>query len=69
MYHPLLEKEVHTPPEVARVLGLSPATIHEWIKTGKIEGYKIGERFFVLDDELTRMKKEMTTPFVIKNED
>ena len=33
--------------EVAEILGLKVRTIREWIKTGKIEAGKIGNRWFI----------------------
>jgi excisionase family DNA binding protein len=64
MYHPLLEKEVHTPPDAARILRVNPVTVVDWIKTGKLKAYKIGGRFFIASDDVGRKIDEMTTPWV-----
>lgn len=44
--------------EVARELSLSESTVRLWIRTGKINVVRIGERSVrVTDEELSRLKK------------
>ena len=62
MYHPLLKCEVQTPPEAARVLGVTPVTVVEWIKQHKFEAYRVGGRFYIPTSEVTRLAAEMSTP-------
>jgi Helix-turn-helix domain len=69
MYYPLMKQEMHTPPDVARLLGKSPVTIHEWIKAGSIQVHKIGARLFISNDELSRVIREMTTPFFVTDQE
>lgn len=47
--------ELYTPTEVAQKLKVSPKTVYSWLKSGKIEGVKIGK--------LWRIRKEALEEF------
>lgn len=52
MRHPLLDYEVHRPREFAKKVGVTKPTIMSWIKSGQVEAYKIGSRYYIPESEL-----------------
>jgi excisionase family DNA binding protein len=62
MYHPLLKCDVQTPPEAAKVLGVSPVTVVEWIRQRRFEAYRVGGRFYIPTTAVNRLANEMSTP-------
>ena len=63
MFHPLLQKEVRIPSEVAALFHINEVTVLDWIKRGTIQAYRIGARWYIAQDEVNRVFAEMTTPF------
>jgi len=49
------EKEYFKPSEVAKILGLKPATIYSWIKQKRIFAIKIHDRIYIPRSELERL--------------
>lgn len=41
-----------TAPEVAELLGMTKQGVYNWLRDGVIPGYKLGNTWFVLRDEL-----------------
>ena len=52
----LKEKQLTTPKEVAKIIGVSRVSIYRWIKSGILEGHKFGG--------VVRIKKEDLEKFV-----
>ena len=48
---------------VASVLGVKTRTVREWIRKGKISGFKYGisNRWFISEGEIERIRKGVTT--------
>ncbi len=46
------EKEWITLREAKKIISITPDTLKNWIKKGKITGRKLGKRYFVLASEL-----------------
>lgn len=47
-------KDKLTPVEVAEEIGVTPVTVRNWIKTGKLPGMRVGGRLFIRRDDLDR---------------
>ena len=43
-FEPAKHPEFITRKETAQILGISQVTLHEWTKSGKVKGYRIGSR-------------------------
>lgn len=54
------DTKLHSVPETAERLGVSPATVWRCIKDGRIRAVRIGSRVLVCDAELARLAKEGT---------
>jgi excisionase family DNA binding protein len=52
---PKLEPRLYRPREVSELLGVPLASVYVWIKNSEIKTTKIGGRFFVTPNELTRI--------------
>jgi len=46
------EKELYSVKELERILPITPLTIREYIRKGKIEGSKIGKNWYVKKQDL-----------------
>lgn len=48
--------------QAANVLGLKTRTVREWIRQGKIKGFKYGlsNRWFIAESELQRIREGIT---------
>ena len=46
------EKELYSVRELEKILPITPLTIREYIRKGKIKGQKIGKAWFVLKQDL-----------------
>lgn len=66
MYHSLLKCEVQTPPDIARLIGVSKVTVHQWIKLGRVLAYKVGGRIYVPSNEVDRLVQESLTPILAR---
>jgi excisionase family DNA binding protein len=58
MFHPLLKTQVHTPAELAALIGVSTQTVFVWIRSNKIKSARIGGRFFIPATEFERLERE-----------
>jgi excisionase family DNA binding protein len=52
-----MEEVLLTPMQAARMLGLSYRTIWKYIKEGRIQAYKVGERYRIPLKEVLKLKK------------
>lgn len=48
-------REVYSPREVARAVGLCPATVYEAIHRGELKASRVGRRFLVPRSEVRRL--------------
>jgi len=51
----ILGKRYYTISDVAKMLGLSYRTIWEWIKKGKLPAKRLGKKYLISHDSLTRL--------------
>lgn len=50
-------------PEVAELLGMTKQGVYNWLRDGTIPGYKLGNTWFVLRDELKEaLRRGANTP-------
>lgn len=42
----------YTVPEVAKTLGVAPATVYKYIKRGELRAQKLGNKFYITDQTL-----------------
>lgn len=52
-------KQVYTPKEVAKVLGVSVFTVHELLRDGSLKAFKITSRWRVKAEELERFMQDV----------
>jgi len=50
-------KEYFTTYEVAKILGVYPSTVWEWIQKGKVQAEKVGSRYIIHRSEVVRLLK------------
>jgi putative molybdopterin biosynthesis protein len=50
-------ENLYTPKEVAALWRVSRRTVYEWIKTGRVKAYKLGDTVRVPESELTQFLK------------
>jgi excisionase family DNA binding protein len=48
-------EKFYTVPEAAEALRLSPWTVWQWLKTGRLRGTKVGDRRLIRESELQRL--------------
>lgn len=53
MEEPVARKS-YTPEEVSQMVGITPATIRRWLKTGELAGKKVGRSWFISQEEVNR---------------
>ncbi len=49
--------ETYTPQEIAEMLGKSVTTIHEYLRIGKLKGFKEKKRYRITKGQLEEFKK------------
>lgn len=47
-----------TLPEAAEALGLKPSTLRHQVKNRKLRAYKMGDRWYVKEDEVERYRRD-----------
>jgi excisionase family DNA binding protein len=58
------EEKLHPIPHAADRLGVSPYTIHDWIKYGFIESHKLNGRRLISDSEINRLIEQSRCPAI-----
>lgn len=48
-------RTLYTPEEVAKTLGVTAYTVREWIRTGKIEAFKVNRRLKIKESEVKKL--------------
>lgn len=49
---------MHSLPQAARILGLSPSTLRHQVKNGKLRATKVARDWFVTDEEVERYRRD-----------
>lgn len=49
-------KDYLTPSQLAKILDVSAATVRNWIASGKLKAYRVGERWRVRREDVTWMQ-------------
>ena len=52
-----MEKETYTLKELAERWGLNKITLNRWAKSGKINYFKVGNKFLVKREEVERIER------------
>lgn len=50
-----MEEKIYTIAEVAEILRVKDYTVREWLREGKLKGFKAGNRWRVKESELKKM--------------
>jgi excisionase family DNA binding protein len=45
------EKLLYTPGDVAKLLQVKPVTVHNWLRSGKLKGFRVGSRLWRITRE------------------
>jgi len=53
-----MDIKVYTPDEVAEILKVTPATIRDMLRKGKLKGTQIGRHWRVTEEEIRRFLEE-----------
>jgi excisionase family DNA binding protein len=55
----LFEQEVLTPVEAAARLGVTRATVFQWMRRGSIRAYKMGGRYYIPQTAMAALLKDV----------
>lgn len=54
----MTDEKYYSPDEIARKLSVSGGTVREWLRTGQLQGVKLGRLWRIRESELRRFLKE-----------
>jgi excisionase family DNA binding protein len=54
-------ERIYTPEEVAELLSVTPKTVKDWLRAGKLKGSKLGKLWRVQDSDIQRFMDENST--------
>ena len=54
-------ERIYTPEEVAELLSVTPKTVKDWLRAGKLKGSKLGKLWRVQDSDIQRFMEENST--------
>jgi excisionase family DNA binding protein len=61
------ENALYTTEDLAEILQLNPMTVQKMLKSGKLSGFKLGRRWYVLGKDLLAMGTGRATDYDIEN--
>jgi len=54
----MVTKELYTPAQAARAIGIHPKSIFRWLKSGKIDFNRVAGQRLIPGSEVERLKRE-----------
>ena len=54
-------ERIYTPEEVAELLSVTPKTVKDWLRAGKLKGSKLGKLWRGQDSDIQRFMEENST--------